>query len=213
MATSKEVQLNVGDLLSHPLNAKLYGEREADKTLQASIEKHGVLEPVTVLTMPAFDGKGQRTYVLSGHRRVLAAKKAQLKKIPARYADIDPKDNLAVEEFIIEANRQRVKTEEQRGRECLELLRIEGIRARERQARSAGGKGKRLLGEKFPEAIKGRARDKAAESLGMSGRTAQKLLNVIEAADAGNEKARAALDAVNDRKKSIDKAFKEIRVQ
>ena len=206
MSTSKEVQVNVGDLLSHPLNTRLYGEREADKTLQASIEKHGVLEPITVLTMPGLDGKGgHRTYVLSGHRRVLAAKKAQIKRIPARYADIDPKDTLAVEEFIIEANRQRVKTEEQRGREFLELLRIERVRARERQGTRTD------IVANLPPSSMGKARDKAAESLGIGSRTAEKLLKIIEAADAGNEKARAALDAVNDRKKSIDKAFKEIK--
>jgi hypothetical protein len=49
-----------------------------------------------------------------------------------------------------------------------------------------------------------------AESIGLGGRTAQNLFKIIEAAHAGNEKARAALDAVNDRKKSIDKAFKEV---
>jgi ParB-like chromosome segregation protein Spo0J len=211
VATGKEVQLNVGDLLSHPLNTKLYGEREADKSLQASIEKLGVLEPITVLTMPALDGKGgQRTYVLSGHRRVLAAKKAQLKKIPARYADIDPKDNLAVEEFIIEANRQRVKTEEQRGREIIELLRIEKIRARDRQLATLRKGSRRPVRANLPTRG-GRAMDIAAESLGMARRSAEKLVKIIEAVDAGNEKARAALDAVNDRKRSIDKAFKAIK--
>ena len=66
------------------------------------------------------------------------------------------------------------------------------------------------LREILPEA-KGRARDKAAESTGLGSRTAQKIVSIIDAADSGNAKARTLLDAVNERKKSIDKAFKEFK--
>ena len=55
-----------------------------------------------------------------------------------------------------------------------------------------------------------KSRDIAAESLAMSGRQAEKLLAVIDAADAGNDVARTLLDSLNSRAKSIDAAHKEL---
>jgi ParB-like chromosome segregation protein Spo0J len=207
--SDKITQVNVGSLVAHPMNRKLYGEEPLDKGFLASVRELGIIEPVTILTMPSLDGaKGNRVYVLSGHRRFLAAKRLGIRKIPARHADLDPNDPVAVEQFLIEANRQRVKTPEQTGREIMELRRIEAVFARDRQKLS---KGRGVKGRAILPHLKGKARDIAAEKVGMGARTADKLLKVIEAADAGNEKARRALDAVNDRKMSIDKAYNDIK--
>jgi hypothetical protein len=60
----------------------------------------------------------------------------------------------------------------------------------------------------LPEQARGQARDKAAEAVGMSGRTAEKLSALVQKADAGDAKARAALDAVNEGRMSVDAAYR-----
>jgi ParB-like chromosome segregation protein Spo0J len=204
--------MDVGKLLAHPLNRKLYGDEPLDLGLLESVRNLGFIEPITIITMRSLDpaehadGAG-RTYVLSGHRRFLAAKQLGLKTIPVRWSDLDPNDVVAVERHLIESNRQRVKTPEQVGREVKELLRIESALAKQRM----------LAGQKIhpranlPQGIVGKARDKAAEAVGMGGRTADKLIKIIDAVDSGDAKARALLDAVNDRKRSIDSAFQELK--
>jgi hypothetical protein len=107
-----------------------------------------------------------------------------------------------VERYLIESNRQRVKTEEQRGREIIELLRIEKSLAAERMK-----SGKKA--DPSANLRKGRALSLAAETLGVGTRTAEKLLKLIEAVDAGDDLARALLDGVNAKRKSIDGAFRE----
>jgi ParB-like chromosome segregation protein Spo0J len=72
------------------------------------------------------------------------------------------------EQLIIESNRQRVKTLEQKGREFKELKRIEAALAKERM----------LAGRKIDPGknfSKGRAEDNAASAVGMSRPTAKKL--------------------------------------
>jgi hypothetical protein len=59
----------------------------------------------------------------------------------------------------------------------------------------------------LPEQAKGQGRDKAAEAVAMGGRTAQKLLALVQT-DGGNPKARAALDAVNEGRMSVDAAYR-----
>ncbi|MBI4569690.1 MAG: hypothetical protein HY719_14955, partial [Planctomycetes bacterium] len=61
---------------------------------------------------------------------------------------------------------------------------VEAERARERQALAgpAAGKGKKTALGKFPEAVTGRAADKAAESAGVDRRTYEKARAVVEAA-------------------------------
>jgi hypothetical protein len=207
--TQKISLVNVGTLLAHPLNRRLYGDVEVDKSFIASVRELGVLEPITILKMPSLNGEGgQRTYVLSGHRRFLAAKQLRIPRIPAREADLNPNDTVAVEQFLIEANRQRVKTTEQTGREVKELLRIEAVFAKQRQKLS---KGRGIKGRANLPHLIGKSRDIAAEKVGLGARTADKLIRIIDLADAGNAKARAVLDEVNAREKSIDRAFKEIK--
>lgn len=72
------------------------------------------------------------------------------------------------ERLIIEANRQRVKTPEQKAREFKELKRIEKALAKERRE---SGNNQHGVPVKLPEGSKGDARDKAAKQIGMSGLT------------------------------------------
>src|ERR1017187_8159510 len=69
-------------------------------------------------------------------------------------------------------------------------------------------KAARAVQAKLPEQAKGQARDKAAEALGMGGRTAEKLLALVQKADGGDPEAREALDAVNEGRMSVDAAYR-----
>lgn len=210
--SDKITHVKIGNLLAHPLNKKLYGDRVVDKSFYVSVRELGVLEPITIATL-SLDGSGLKTYVLSGHRRFLAAKQLGHKTIPARIADVDTTNPAKVEQYLIEANRQRAKTWEQRGREFKELWRIETEFAKQRQRLSlgqgvSGGKGM----EPVPDLKRGTARDIAAEksSLNLTGRAAADFVKIIDAADAGSVAARSALDAINTEEKKITPAFKEL---
>jgi hypothetical protein len=204
-------------LTPHPLNAKLYGSAKPDQKLIDSIRMLGIIEPLIVT---------QRGQIISGHSRWQAAKiictedgtsektvylmtmRPDHSPNDAWYTDdarAEEEDNnpLLLERFLIEANRQRVKTPEQIGREFTELKRIEGELAKQRQRRGKA---------KLPDpADAGQARDKAAAAINMKPRTAEKLEKVVQAADAGNVTARAELDALNSgENNSIHAAFKAV---
>ncbi len=193
------------DLTPHPLNQQVYGKEPPDPDFVEAVRKNGLTDPVVIARV--WSSKAATDYILSGHRRVLAAQAAGLKKIPAFTFELtDVLSNLEIENFVIESNRQRVKTPEQKAREFIELKRIEAELAKQRQA-VAGNKGS--LQANLPEAEKGQARDKAAQAVDLGARTAEKLEKIVDAADAGNPEARTALDAVNKGDKSPDRAYRE----
>jgi hypothetical protein len=214
--------ISVGSLLSHPLNRKVYGDEALDVGLKESVRNLGVLEPILVVKMESLDGtRGLRTYILSGHRRVLAAKKLGHRTIAARHIEIEPDDWTRAEQILLETNRQRNKSWEQKGREFIESRRIESELARGRQATSTGGK-KPQLRANLPQAgtgrahlkVTGKARDIAAEKsgTGLGSRTLDKLAQLIEAKDTEVMGAWALMDQVNVNAKSIDEAYRELKL-
>jgi len=207
---SKVRYVDIGTLLAHPLNKKLYGNR-LDKQFVISIRDLGQLEPIQIATF-SLDGQSPKTYILSGHRRVLALKQLNQRLVKVIDADVDTSDPVKVEQLLIDFNRQRIRSWEERGREFKELWRIEIALAKQRQITSTGGN-ERQLREIFPQAGRaGKARDIAADksSLNLSGRAAADFVRIIDAADAGDERARTALDAINANTKTISRAFKEL---
>lgn len=103
--------LPIGRLKPAPDNELLYGRiSHVDpevRQLAASIEKHGLLEPIA-LTLDH--------YIVSGHRRHIACRLAGLTEVPCRYTDFrsDDPDFLAK---LAAFNAQRVKTHDQMLRE------------------------------------------------------------------------------------------------
>jgi ParB-like chromosome segregation protein Spo0J len=188
----------------HPLNQRIYGELKPKPDLVASIKKIGILQPIVVGFIPSLDKnkKDWRHYIVSGHQRVLAAKVAGLKRIPARMAECPTE--LDMELMLIESNRHREKTLEQKGREFKELKRIEGEYAAIRKRWAAG----RKLRANLPT---GRARDIAAKKVGMKPRTAEKLEAVIDASDAGNSEAVNGLAKLNTTGRGVDSVYQSIR--
>ena len=99
----------ISELKKHPLNIKIYGDK-CDDQLIVSVAKVGILTPILIT---------KSNQVISGHRRVEAAKANNLKVIPARHFKSD--DDLSIEEALILANEQRVRTTEQKAREYSHL--------------------------------------------------------------------------------------------
>lgn len=128
-----------------------YVNEEQLEELCATIKKHGVLQPVLVQTEP--DG----SYVLiAGQRRLLAARKAGLKKIPVVIVDGDPFEIALIE------NLQRSELTSLEEAEALSRLKeINGYTLEE--ISSIMGKSKSTISEtlslsRLPEEVKERCR-------------------------------------------------------
>lgn len=105
----------IDEIRPAPENDKLYRRINADdpqtRELVASIKQLGILDPLVVTE----DG-----FILSGHRRHFAARRAGLKSLPCRTAPIRRRDNIDYfVKLLREFNRQRIKTADERLREVL----------------------------------------------------------------------------------------------
>jgi protein gp37 len=154
------------DLKPHPLNDAIYGDG-ADKEMVQSVKDNGIIEPLLV------DYKNR---IISGHRRWDAAKKAKLKEVPVKV--FQSEDELEIRTALVEANRQRTKTNEQVAREAAQIYEIEKAKAKARKG-EANQKG--ILPVKLPGS--GDARDLAGERLGISGKKVEQAVQVIQAID------------------------------
>lgn len=157
------------ELIPHPLNDEIYGDR-ADVGLIESIKIKGVLHPLLI----ACDNR-----IISGHRRWTAAHAIGLSNVPV--VIFGSKDELDIQEAIIESNRQREKTGEQIGREYKHLKRI----LNERESRQGSNQYQaknRASGKYFPEAPK-KPTEKAADMIGASRPTASKAEQIVNVID------------------------------
>ena len=111
------VEAPIASLTVHPLNADIYRD-DADEELVASVREHGVTTPIEITAAYV---------VISGHRRLSAARQAGLETIPAFVRNY-PTDEAAVT-AMVRANLYRRKTKDQRDRE-IEALRRSGMSVR-----------------------------------------------------------------------------------
>lgn len=175
-------RLLVNELRGHPLNDAIYGDR-ADDELVARVQMHGIIHPLLVTP----DGT-----VISGHRRLDAARRLGLSEVPVLVRPIG--DPLEVEELVIEANRQREPTNEQRVREFAHLKALRVKRARRRPAPPAPAPAAAPEVEVEAEddglpppvdaKLEKEATTEAARRLGKKPRTLEKGLEVVEHIDA-----------------------------
>jgi hypothetical protein len=104
-------EIPLDSIRPHPLNDELYGPVNPSdpdvKALSKSIKQLGVLDEL-VLTSDL--------YILSGHRRLTAAKLARLQTVPCKVTDI-PSTDERVPALLAHFNRQRVKTADAQVRE------------------------------------------------------------------------------------------------
>ncbi len=101
----------ISDLLTPPANDEIYGQIKDDDpdvlALADSIRRDGILEPLVV---------SKDNWVISGNRRLTAARIAGLESVPVRRVDVKSSDHEFIR-LIVEHNAQRVKTIDQQARE------------------------------------------------------------------------------------------------
>jgi len=90
-------ELNIADLQPDPQQPRKYFDEQALAELKASIEKHGVLQPV--LVRQETDGT---VLLVSGERRFQASILAGCQTIPAVFTDGDPAELSIVENLLRE---------------------------------------------------------------------------------------------------------------
>lgn len=175
-------------LKNHPFNIEIYGDKP-DGEFVESVKQHGVKTPIRVL--PGTDT------IVSGHRRRQAAVMAGLKSVPVIDADdLKGASDDEIKLAILRENRQREKTNEQKAREYKAGVEIEKRLAEQRM--KAGG----TLGE-FPLGSKGKAKEIAADAVGMDRKTADKASEVVDEIDAATasgdtERAEALREELNE---------------
>jgi ParB-like chromosome segregation protein Spo0J/protein gp37 len=155
------------DLKPHPLNAEIYGSG-VDPQLVESIKEHGILEPLVI---------DRSDRIISGHRRYEAAKLAGLNTVPVTVLKLTDEADIIM--ALIEANRQRTKTNEQEAREAACLFQVESEKASLRRAK---GNSKTDDPAISPEEI-GDAREIVARKLKMGAKRVQQAVAVIETMD------------------------------
>jgi ParB-like chromosome segregation protein Spo0J len=169
-------KLRLNQIIDHPINHAIYADN-FDDDLVESVRVNGVLNPITVCKHP-----GGSFVCLSGHRRRQAAKLAGLTEVPAMVIRDDVPEYLQVI-MVIESNRQRDKTPEQKTREYSELAKAKEIQARIRQ--KAGKKSGSDLPKNFTEGSDAsEAKVQAAKEVGLGSRpTAEKAVKVVTKID------------------------------
>ena len=95
------IEVPINSIAPSPENVKVYQEDGywTKKSLASSIKKHGLLEPI-VITLD--------NYILSGHRRYAACKKALLRTVKVRYVPMRRSDPEFMK-LLIAYNKQRTK--------------------------------------------------------------------------------------------------------
>lgn len=207
-------EAKVSELKPHEKNTEIYGDTdELEDTFLQSVKEKGVLEPLVITK----DKK-----VISGHRRLAAAKEVGIESVPVRISEFD--DELVEREALIEFNRQREKTPGQIVNEFEEMLEIEQERAEKERKRkiSETQKAKKSeTKEKFPTSQNDdkQAREKAAEKINadVSGRTLEKGKTVKDKASDDSEPkqvqetAREAWEDLQSGEESFNSAYSKVK--
>jgi hypothetical protein len=202
---SEVIDREILQIKPHPLNRKLYGHIDpgtADmQDLIENIKQMGFLHPILI---------DRDMQIVSGHRRWAAAKALEIERVPCQEHSGAA---LEIEEAIVYANTQRVKSSEMKAREFKELKRIKQEKAKRRQGKRNDLKqdDDSNIPESFPES--GDARDIAAMQVGFgSGRTAEKAEVVVDKMDNLEESGDtvAARDLRDTLEKSVDGAHKKV---
>ena len=84
-------------LIPDPEQPRKYFDEQALAELQASIQSHGVLQPILVR-----EGENGTYYIVSGERRFQAAKNAALEAVPAIVTDGEPAEIAIIENLLRE---------------------------------------------------------------------------------------------------------------
>lgn len=162
------MKIEISKLTSHPLNSRIYGYTDCTDLVE-SIEKTGWIKPILIT---------HNNTIISGHRRVEACIALNILEVDFEYA---PDDYIKQLELFVGENCYREKNAIQKTREATVYLEIEKKKAYQRMIHSEEPV------ESFPQASNdpnsGKTRDIVAEKVGMSGRSLDKALKVVEKMD------------------------------
>lgn len=151
--------VDVDSIKENPLNVAVYGSIEPSDidTLTASIKSLGLLQPLII---------NKEYTLISGHRRLACLRELKIKKAQCIVKDIEDDEAIV---FIIESNRQRVKTARQQLNEAKYLFEYYG---------NQQGKRNDLTGDYI--ITSGKVRDRVAGDLQTSHNTIGRLLYIDE---------------------------------
>jgi ParB-like chromosome segregation protein Spo0J len=197
--------------LLHPLNEKIYGEAVVDEALLKSIREDGVIEPIVIClaTVPHYakaqgGHRGQLEYVISGHRRLAAAIKVGLKKVPVRVMFESETSEAQVVKYLILYNQQRVRGEKIKAREAAELATAEEHLAKERmEAGKAATETDPMA--KSPE---GTTRKAVGKALGVGEKKAEQMIAIGKKMESDSE-VKIQIDAAFDSGQSVNRIHQE----
>jgi N6-adenosine-specific RNA methylase IME4/ParB-like chromosome segregation protein Spo0J len=175
-----------------PRFRKDFGDLEG---LASSIRRNGLLEPVVITP----DHR-----LIGGQRRIEAAKLLGWEEVPVHVVPIE--DILSGENA--ENFDRKALTPSEQVAIATAVYDLEQKRAKERQ-REGGQAGGKACG-KLPQASRGKTRDRIAKAIGTSGRTLEKAMAVVEAAEANPELAPIVEEM--DRTGRVDPAFQAVKV-
>lgn len=169
------MKIDISILKEHPLNHEIYGKDDPEQfnALVEKIKNSGYIKPVLITN---------QYVIISGHRRVKAALQLGYTEIEFQYVPDDPQKQ--VELFLLE-NYYREKSMEQKTREAKYYMEIETRKAEERK-RQAGNQNlvQFSVVEKIPpQTEKGKTRDIVGQKYGVSGKTLEKSLEVVDRID------------------------------
>jgi ParB-like chromosome segregation protein Spo0J len=182
-------------LLNHHASIKIYGTETPVPDFVESIREYGILDPLRILP----DGR-----LLSGHRRRQAAIIVGLATVPV-LVYVGPEMSAEEQELqVIESNRQREKSAEQRAREYDRLVAVKSALAEQRQLQKLKKGRESSVPENFRNGETGEAKEQAAEAVGWSKHTAERAALVVhridEAEAEGDSETAAGLrDMLNNR--------------
>jgi len=194
-------EMPVGELKPHPLNSDLYNtdDRGVEEIVER-IQSVGFRDEHRILVTPESHFTDADWTIISGHRRVAACREVGLESVPAEVVEYDtPAEEQA---NLVLANLHRNKTRGEITREGHKLAMAERARAEERQLNPR---------QNYAEGETGRARDFAAEHLGISRESLRKGEYVLKKANNGNVVAQRQMDQLDADEQSYHGAYEAVK--
>lgn len=173
------IDIPVDLIRDHPLHEDLYGEPTVTPAFVDSIRTQGILQPLTLVDTSS-DTEVNDFLLISGRRRLTAARKIGLTTVPCEIKEYESDEDERAD--LIALNMYREKNDAILAREVEELMAIEVTRAKQRQRNgffddSSGVSPKETHGDE--EELRGRADAIVADRLGISRPRVVRLLTVF----------------------------------
>lgn len=193
-------EASVSELEPHQKNREIYGDTDdLEDTFVESIREKGVLEPLVITA---------DKQVISGHRRLQAARNVGIDSIPVRISEFDT--DLAEREALIEFNRQREKTPGQIVNEFEEMLEIEKKRGKEKMSKAGSSEGSQSSENHDSWQRAAKKTDFSKDTLS-KGKQIKDKAESDDEPDEVQEAAQEAWDGLQSGDKSFNSAYKKVK--